>query len=746
MGSNFSASLKGEVEFKLSYADFSMKIDDWELQYLTMAVEPQMKANLKGNFEGEIGQDSILMPITTIPMAPITVWVGIVPIVFTPEIAIDALVSAKGKISLSATMVDADMKYRAGMQYADGQFDKIWENNSKPVEVLNDVAISLSGELKVQPVMSCNFRVYNQEALVGLYCGFYTKLKVDDISFSPEIAYGVEEFNPKLKLTCGITFGPQAKLAVFSKKIAEWKPAYNPITWDMWERHVFPVFDKITFNGDTARSVMRGMYLIFPISNYGFCWGVTPFPTVTADSRHDFGENTYSSLNNQPMSLEISNMQEDRTYYIRPFFQNMFGTFYGEVKDFKTQPGAAPSLEIDGTGLNNITAGAASYPLTVTGNIAWTAEKSNAAWLTLNPTAGTGNGIVAVSVAENTATEPRTATITVTASDIVRTVTVTQAAASTTQPGAELKESLVFTFTGNEVEFNATAKSIAVDWGDGTEEKLSKLKDTAVRHTYAGETEHTVRIQAENLSVFRCTYQGLTALDVSNCTALTSLDCSGNRLSALDVSKNTALTDLNCLGNKLSALDVSKNTALTELYCFYNQLSALDVSKNTALTKLLCTDNQLSALDVSGCTALTELYCDNNKLSALDVSKNTALTTLSCNENQLSELNVSGCTALTRLYCSHNQLGELNVSGCTALDGLFCDNNQLSALDVSKNTKLTWLNCFENQLNADALNRIFTDLPDLSGKETGVIRLWSNPGTDTCNRSIASAKNWKFVF
>jgi hypothetical protein len=30
------------------------------------------------------------------------------------------------------------------------------------------------------------------------------------------------------------------------------------------------------------------------------------------------------------MSLEISNMQEDRTYYIRPFFQNMFGTFYGK--------------------------------------------------------------------------------------------------------------------------------------------------------------------------------------------------------------------------------------------------------------------------------------------------------------------------------------------------------------------------------------------------------------------------------
>jgi hypothetical protein len=46
--------------------------------------------------------------------------------------------------------------------------------------------------------------------------------------------------------------------------------------------------------------------------------------------------------------------------------------------------------------------------------------------------------------------------------------------------------------------------------------------------------------------------------------------------------------------------------------------------------------------------------------------------------------------------------------------------------------------CDNNQLSADALNRIFTDLP----KSEGLISIEDNPGTDTCNRSIAADKNW----
>ncbi|MGM9586704.1 MAG: leucine-rich repeat domain-containing protein, partial [Candidatus Limivicinus sp.] len=202
-----------------------------------------------------------------------------------------------------------------------------------------------------------------------------------------------------------------------------------------------------------------------------------------------------------------------------------------------------------------------------------------------------------------------------------------------------------------------------------------------------------------NLASLSCMGNQLTALDVSQNTALTQLDCESNRLTELNVSKNTALKKLYCTDNRLTELDLSQNTALTDLYCSYNQLTELDVSQNTSLESLDCRTNQLTELDVSGCTALRNLTCEINLLSSLDVSGCTALEWLNCMDNQLTELDVSGLTALGSLECQTNQLTELDVSGCTALWQLDCENNQLSSLDVSDCTALAYLYCNNNQLS-----------------------------------------------
>ena len=146
-------------------------------------------------------------------------------------------------------------------------------------------------------------------------------------------------------------------------------------------------------------------------------------------------------------------------------------------------------------------------------------------------------------------------------------------------------------------------------------------------------------------------------------------------LSALDVSNNTALTYLNCEHNQLTSLNLSKNTALTYLNCEFNQLISLDVSNNTTLTYLDCWSNQLMSLDVSNNSALQSLGCEANQLSSLDVSNNSALTSLGCGANQLTNLDVSSILALTELYCSGNQLTSLDVSKNTALTVLWCFAN-----------------------------------------------------------------------
>jgi len=206
-----------------------------------------------------------------------------------------------------------------------------------------------------------------------------------------------------------------------------------------------------------------------------------------------------------------------------------------------------------------------------------------------------------------------------------------------------------------------------------------------------------------NITELNCFLNKLTALDVSNNTALTILvmDGSGpnfNQITALDVSNNTALTELQCEGNLLSNLDVSNNIALTKLICGGNPLTSLDVSSNTALTELQCQSNQLTSLDVSSNIVLTILNCSENQLTSLDVGSNTALTTLRCVGNQLTTLNVNSNTALLQLWCGENQLTSLDVSNNTALTWLICPDNQLTTLDTSNNTFLEYLLCNENQI------------------------------------------------
>ena len=194
-----------------------------------------------------------------------------------------------------------------------------------------------------------------------------------------------------------------------------------------------------------------------------------------------------------------------------------------------------------------------------------------------------------------------------------------------------------------------------------------------------------------------CSNKGITNLKgIEYFASLNILWCTDNQLTALDVSENTALTKLNCCFNKLTSLDVSKNTALIILECNANRLTSLDVSKNTALTELNCSVNKLTALDVSKNTALTELYCNDNQLTSLDVSKNTALISLSCVCNQLTSLDVSKNTALTKLNCSINKLTALDVSKNMALTELYCNDNQLTSLDLSNTNIMNDPNCGNN--------------------------------------------------
>ena len=192
--------------------------------------------------------------------------------------------------------------------------------------------------------------------------------------------------------------------------------------------------------------------------------------------------------------------------------------------------------------------------------------------------------------------------------------------------------------------------------------------------------------------------QNLTTLSVTGMTSLTVADVTFNSsLTSVNLSNN-ALTGFRCSDLPVTALDVSGNAGLKTLYADRCNLSSLNVTGCTALTTLSCGyGNSLTTVDVSTCPNLEMLFLrEIGTISSLDVSNNPKLRSLNVVHNQLTSIDVSANTSLRSFYCEDNLLTALNVTNNTALRYLHCGQNSLTTLDVSSNSSLSTLNCSES--------------------------------------------------
>ncbi len=209
----------------------------------------------------------------------------------------------------------------------------------------------------------------------------------------------------------------------------------------------------------------------------------------------------------------------------------------------------------------------------------------------------------------------------------------------------------------------------------------------------------------------------LTELQCQNCTSMTSLSCYNDNLSSLNVTGNTALKELRCY----------YNSNLTEI---------IGMSDCTALTFLDCEDCKISDLSAcNSMTDLLKLYARNNKLTNFTLTDksnltyvrlngNTSMTTAEIASNsKLAELYISGCTALTDLKCYNNALTTFNITGNTALEELRCWGNKFTTLNLSGCTALTYLDCSPNSNLSSISNLENTAMKNLICSYTAITRL-----------------------
>jgi len=270
---NNTAYIQGKIGLKAKF-NCEMNFDGWALKQLELTVQPQFTTQLKAIIESNTIKHEIPFHIFTYKCAPITVWAGVVPIVFVPELSIDAILTIKGEIKVQATLVDWDYSYSFGCGYNNGKFYEISKNTSKPAKYLEDVQLILSGELKLEPTLSYMFKLYNTDSSIGVLGDFFAKLEVND-------SEGTDVSNIKISLSCGLEFGAKAELKIFSKEIGEWKLTFGKIEWIIWEKfwgltddieNLVPpeIFDALVdlempiFGGNTPPDI-TGTFLISPV-------------------------------------------------------------------------------------------------------------------------------------------------------------------------------------------------------------------------------------------------------------------------------------------------------------------------------------------------------------------------------------------------------------------------------------------------------------------------------------------------
>ncbi len=158
-------------------------------------------------------------------------------------------------------------------------------------------------------------------------------------------------------------------------------------------------------------------------------------------------------------------------------------------------------------------------------------------------------------------------------------------------------------------------------------------------------------ILPENISTLSINAPGLTSLDFSNLTKLTSLTIDAFHLTHLYFSHNTNLTSLSIFSYCLTSLDLSNLTNLTSL--------TINSANSTILAQ--------NFLDLSDLTNLTSLTINDSALTSLDLS----------NLSKLNMLDISDCNSLTTITGLPNITHDITVKYSTAQYHTAYDINSL---------------------------------------------------------------------
>lgn len=281
--------------------------------------------------------------------------------------------------------------------------------------------------------------------------------------------------------------------------------------------------------------------------------------------------------------------------------------------------------------------------------------------------------------------------------------------------------------------FSGAATSIQVDWGDGT---LTTISPTApkIRGKKAGEE---IKIYGE-CEIFLAPGAHITFISI-NSQKLGVLSLENNELTTLDHVNAPNLVTLKIQNNKLTSFHYKELKSLSTVDLRRNDLASINLTGLEKLKNLDVSYNaRLSAIDGSAMPSLTSIKADSCALEQVALPEQIA--EFYAKGNKLTKIG-EGAVAypkLQRLRLQGNDFAELTFGDCPLLYDLELEGNKLTSLTLGSLSALKTLYLQENLLEADALNKIYKDLPTIAG----TIKVAENPGAEQAYGYIAKDKGW----
>lgn len=300
---------------------------------------------------------------------------------------------------------------------------------------------------------------------------------------------------------------------------------------------------------------------------------------------------------------------------------------------------------------------------------------------------------------------------------------------------------------------NTALVNLAVDYNALASLDLSPLKSLWTAHVNSNEIA-SLTLANPALSVLLAGKNKLTEIDLKGCPALTAVTLNENSLTSLDISGNLSLIQMFAGQNNISEVTLASSMpSLALLNLADNAVSQLALAALPSLKELVVSRNAFAGtLDLSANPALTHLNIAHNEIESLKWGTTSALTTLFASYNKLSVLAVPS-DALGYIDCTRNQLEAVSLSRHPNLYQLMLDFNKLTSVNLASNKNLWGVSLRANSLEAEAIERICSQLPDVNDLTVvpdyeswmKILFLSGNPGVATADVDEAIRKGWAVV-